>query len=224
MSQKRHHERLKRRRQLHLPVLLTLLDLLGILLGLISAYMIRFHNPLMPVTKGYILSDYINLLPIATVVLLVSFYFAHLYRVNEKIWGWRVAGRIIKGCFLAVAIFVTVLFFFRSLTTNPLARPMIPLALIMVPAFVMVGRWTVHRKVIIAAQRSGRGLARALVIGVGAQRHGDRSFDPPPSRVRLDGSRVALALRILKAQEANLTISTFSARSMIFRVFWLEII
>jgi exopolysaccharide biosynthesis polyprenyl glycosylphosphotransferase len=106
-------------------------------------------------------------LPVATLVWLVSFSFAHLYEQNEKIWSWRVARRMTKASFLAVALFVSTLFFFRGLTIYPLARWMIPISMLTVPTLVSLGRYALHWRLVLSARLSGRGLARALVLGVG---------------------------------------------------------
>ena len=149
----------KRARELHLPVLLTLLDLTGIVLGLLFAYWIRFHSALMSVTKGYDPAEYKRMFPIATAVWLVSFCLAHLYRRNEKIWSWRVFGRLLRGSLLAVAIFVAILFFVRSLTVHGLARWMVPISFVTVVGLVSFGRSLLGRNLAITA--------RALVLGAG---------------------------------------------------------
>ena len=104
----------KRKRDLYLPIMLTLADLACVVVGLLAAYGVRFHSPLTPfLNPGHVASDYVLLMPLAALAWMGGFYFAHLYRRNEKIWSWLVAGRLTKGALLAVALFVTALFFLR---------------------------------------------------------------------------------------------------------------
>ncbi|MBN1868238.1 sugar transferase [Candidatus Sumerlaeota bacterium] len=158
---------LKRKRRLYIPVTLTLHDLAAIAAGLLLAYWIRFASGWIAVVEGYEPSDYARLLPIAMLVWVVSLSFSHLYRRDEKIWSWRVARRLARASLLSVALIATVLFFAHGLTRHPPARWMVPLMLVTVPGLIGTGRWFLHRRLIVSARLSGRGLARALVVGVG---------------------------------------------------------
>ncbi|NQU44951.1 sugar transferase [bacterium] len=161
---------LKRRRDLYFPILVTLVDLAAVSLGLLLAYWLRFRVisrvAFLPATGGHLPSDYLRLFPVALFVVMVSFSFVHLYRCNEKIWSWAQARRLVRGTLLSVALFVTILFFVRSLTQRPPARWMIPISMLTVPCLVALGRYAIQKK-LARSRKTGQGLARSLVIGVG---------------------------------------------------------
>jgi exopolysaccharide biosynthesis polyprenyl glycosylphosphotransferase len=165
----------KRRQEVYFPILLTLLDLVSVLAGLLFAYGLRFGlipsvpslAAILPLTVGHLSLDYLRLLPVATLCFLAAFSFVHLYRLHEKIWGWTVAGRLFRGVVLAAALFISFHFFARSYTVNPVARWMIPVSMITVSVAVALGRCLLRWYLMTKANRTGNGLARALVLGVG---------------------------------------------------------
>jgi len=167
---------LKRRQELYFPVMLTLLDLVCIVAGLLAAYWIRFGliprlrflESVIPLTAGHLSSDYLRLLPVAILAFLTAFSFVHFYRLHEKVWGWTMAGRLFRGTLLAAALFITFHFFARSYTVNPPARWMIPISMCTVPTVVGLGRYLLRRRLMAKSRQAGKGLARALVLGDGA--------------------------------------------------------
>jgi exopolysaccharide biosynthesis polyprenyl glycosylphosphotransferase len=171
------HERpspVKRRLDVHRPVLVTVTDAAMAAAGLGLAYGVRFHTLVARVkealgfTEGYTPRDYVLLFPLAWVCLVVAFYFVGLYGHRQAVWGWQVASRVVKGTLLAVALFLAALFFLRPATANPLARWMVPISFLTVWTTVSLGRWMLHVLIVVPALRHGHGLARALVLGVGA--------------------------------------------------------
>lgn len=165
----------KRKQEIYFPILLTVLDLASVAAGLLVAYGVRFWAiprvrivaSFLPVTEGHLVSDYLRLYPIALAVFFLAFSFVHLYRANERVWGWETAGRLARGTFLGVALFITVLFFARFLTVQPFSRWMIPISTITVPLVAGFARYGLRRELIRRSRRAGNGLARALVVGVG---------------------------------------------------------
>lgn len=171
------HERpspVKRRLDVLRPVLVTVTDAAMAAGGLWLAYAVRFYTPVarmkeaLGVTEGHNPSDYVSLFPLAWVCLLAAFYLVGLSAHRQAVWGWQVASRVAKGAFLAVALFLAALFFLRPDTANPLARWMVPISFLTVWTTVSLGRWLLYALLVLPALRHGHGLARALVLGVGA--------------------------------------------------------
>ena len=163
--------KLKRRRDLYLPILLTVIDLTAIIAGLMLAYWLRFGSLIIPVAPGsYSPNDYLRLLPISGGGVARQFLFhTPLPQKTKKSGAGRPSGAWSKAPFWQSesssrpsSSSAT-----SPRTENPLARWIIPLALITVPTCFCVGRYLLHRTLILMARRSGRGLAHALIIGAG---------------------------------------------------------
>lgn len=163
---------LKRAWDLYYPVMLTLLDAGTVSAGLGVAYWIRFDlipkfRIQLPYTAGHLLSDYARLYPVALACFLAAFMFMGLYRPRSKVWSGEIVRRLARGSGLALVFLVAFLFFARGYTVNPVSRWIIPISLFTTPILVLFGRHTLSRQLLRLARREGRGMARALVIGVG---------------------------------------------------------
>lgn len=145
-----------------------IIDAIASNLAMLTAWFLRFHVEVIPVTKGaQDFSIYSHLLPIVTIVFPLSFAVQGLYRVRPvrtKTEEWM---SVAIGCVVATVVFSGVLLWVRP--GNPdvfYSRATLAIFLVCAMLFVVIGRVLV-RAVVELRHRSGRDLDRVLIAGNG---------------------------------------------------------
>ena len=147
-------------------VWLVFFDALAIALGLLTAYMIRFEAltvevtkdvnvleyllkntlnlvaPMTETTKGYSLSDYVLIWPVATVCMLLGLAQWNAYKLGEPVFDLDVARRITIGSLVGMALTLAYNFFTR---TAEYSRVTAIIAIGVCIVYLLVERWLVHR-------------------------------------------------------------------------------
>ena len=138
-------------------------------LAMLSAWFLRFHLEIIPVTKGMQdIEQYVSILPIITVVFPLAFAVQGLYRIRptrSKTEEWMSVG---IGCVVATVVLSGVLLWIRPPHRPDVLYSRATLFIFMLCAmvFVILGRGIV-RIIVERRHRSGRSLDRVLIAGNG---------------------------------------------------------
>lgn len=90
-------------------------DVLGVIVGLAAAYMLRFHAGLVEVTKSYSPATYLRIVPMAAAVWLFWLEATGCYEFRQRAFNLQILKKIFKSTVLAVMTLIVVHFFQRQL-------------------------------------------------------------------------------------------------------------
>lgn len=153
-----------REKKLLIPFLLVLVDSLSCSAAFFLIYFIRFHLEFIPIRGGYSPQNYINLLPYAIIIWVVSFGFVHLYRPKQRVFSFDIFHKICKGSFLAFVCMISLHFFLRE---YDFARVLYPMSLLSSIIFVSAIRFIFSKILLFIGRKHGIGTAAVLIVGVG---------------------------------------------------------
>ncbi len=153
-----------RQKNILIPFLLILTDIIACSAALFGIYSIRFHFQFIPIRGGYEPADYLRIFPIAVIIWIISFGFVHLYRSKQRAFSFEIFHRICKGSLLAIIILIAFNFFVRE---AEYARILFPMALISTIIISTLGRFVLSRILINLSVKNGFGTARVLIVGTG---------------------------------------------------------
>ncbi len=145
------------------PLILLGLDSALIVSSLWLAYFLRFEAALIPTRGAYDPVVYLRVWPLAALLVIAGLGFTRLYDFGMKTFDLDIFQRIVKGAFLAVALFFAADFFLRSASYS---RILTAVSLVTVVSVVSLGRyyldqWLVSRKI------AGLDVLRVAIIGTG---------------------------------------------------------
>jgi exopolysaccharide biosynthesis polyprenyl glycosylphosphotransferase len=165
---------------------IVLTDLIAIAIALLAAYFFRFHAGIIPVTKGYRAEYYAILFPCAVTIWLVSFYFAHMYEPQPRVFTMRTFVKTIKGSVLAIVLVIAGNFFVREAEYS---RLLIPIALIFSIGSVTASRFALERFLMYLRLKNKLGISRVLIVGTGqvARLVGEKISQHPQYGLSLQG-------------------------------------
>ncbi len=155
-----------------LPVWRTLLvmaqDTFAVGAGLLAAYWVRFHSPLVqfiPARGEYSPQDYLAILPVAWLLWMVALRLENLYRRRSRVFDGAVVRRIFTGSCLALLVLIA--FNFYSGPEKPsYSRTLTIIMLGTVISALVAGRLALD--VLFRSLLSrGIGQSRTLVLGTG---------------------------------------------------------
>src|SRR5207249_12330032 len=138
-------------------------------LAMLTAWFLRFHTEIIPVTKGMQdIEVYVSILPIITIVFPLAFAVQGLYRIRptrSKAEEWM---SVAIGSVVATVVLSGVLLWIRPPKRPDVLYSRATLGIFMVCAiaFVIAGR-TVVRFAVERRNRAGRNLDRVLIAGSG---------------------------------------------------------
>ena len=138
-------------------------------LAMLSAWYLRFHTNLIPVTKGMQdIEQYVSILPLITIVFPLAFAVQGLYRIRparSKTEEWM---SVAIGSVVATVVLSGVLLWIRPPKRPDVLYSRATLFIFMLCsiAFVIVGRVLV-RGIVERRHRAGRSLDRVLIAGNG---------------------------------------------------------
>ncbi len=143
-------------------------DALAVALALPFTYWLRFHAPFPLAPRGeWQVADYWRIYPVAVLSWIVALASVHAYALGHEILSMRVMQRLVKGSLLAVAIIITVNFFFRIAPETAYARVLAPMAFAVSVVFLAGTRWMLRRIVRHLQEKRGIGQKRVLLYGTG---------------------------------------------------------
>jgi exopolysaccharide biosynthesis polyprenyl glycosylphosphotransferase len=155
----------KRSIRLNLLFFLALADLLGVLLGLVTAYYLRFGVQIIEVTKGYSPRTYLAFLPIAIGIWWFWLESMGCYRFGERAFNLQILKKILRANLLAVMTVIAIHYFQRS---QEYSRLLYPLAVVTCSFSLAFARLVLDR-VLARMRRAGKLAASSVVIiGSGA--------------------------------------------------------
>jgi len=180
----------KRRRRFRFDAAVLATDVGAVALALPATYLIRFHSffPLAPRGKWFV-EDYLRIYPVAVLAWVVSLALVGVYRRGHEIVSPRIFQQIFKGSLLAIAVIISVNFFFRLAPQTAYARIFAPMAFVLGVAFLGSGRLLLQAVVRRLQEKRGLGLRRLLILGTGevAREVAKRVVEQPHPAYRLVG-------------------------------------
>ncbi|HVE71749.1 MAG TPA: undecaprenyl-phosphate glucose phosphotransferase [Thermoanaerobaculia bacterium] len=143
-------------------------DALASNLAMLTAWFLRFHFEVIPLTKGpQEFATYVKLLPIVTIVFPLAFAVQGLYRIRPtrgKAEEWL---SVAIGSVVATIILSGVLLWVRiGSADSHYSRATLAMFMVMAMLLVMLGR-TVVRAIVERRHRAGKDLDRVLIAGNG---------------------------------------------------------
>jgi len=154
---------LKRRTDFVKSVLL-LFDFAQISLAWVSAYGLRFHTDLIPITKGIpVFEAYLIFFPVIFIAWGVVFRWLNLYRPRRIASYFSEIWDISKGCIIMTLLTVSMSFFLRQFEYSRLVFILFGLHSIIL---LTINRWGFRRGLLLLGKR-GYNLHHALIIGAG---------------------------------------------------------
>jgi Undecaprenyl-phosphate glucose phosphotransferase len=155
----------KRRQRSRLLVLFALTDVVGVVAGLVGAYLLRFYAGIIEVTKAYSPRDYLELLPMAVIIWLFWLQNTGCYEFRERAFNLQILKKIVRANVLSVMTLVAVHFFLRRLEFSRLVYLM---AIVTGSVGVAVARLVLDRT-LARLRRTGRfPSANTVIVGSGA--------------------------------------------------------
>jgi exopolysaccharide biosynthesis polyprenyl glycosylphosphotransferase len=157
-------ERRNRRSRRSPTLLYFLVDVIGITLGLLSAYFLRFYAGFIEPAGTYDPQDYIRLLPLALLLhLLMLWRFEH-YAQKERAFTFRMLRRLAQASLIAVGAIVVLHFFQRN---TEYSRLTYPLAVVMVTLITGSLRLGLDRILAYLKIHKKLPTSRILILGTG---------------------------------------------------------
>jgi exopolysaccharide biosynthesis polyprenyl glycosylphosphotransferase len=143
-------------------------DALASNLAMLTAWFLRFHFEVIPLTKGpQEFATYVKLLPIVTIVFPLAFAVQGLYRIRPtrgKAEEWL---SVAIGSVVATIILSGVLLWVRiGSADSHYSRATLGMFMVMAMVLVMLGR-TIVRAIVEGRHRAGKDLDRVLIAGNG---------------------------------------------------------
>ncbi|MCX7719086.1 MAG: undecaprenyl-phosphate glucose phosphotransferase [Candidatus Sumerlaeaceae bacterium] len=148
-----------------LLILFALTDVIGVLVGLVGAYLLRFYAGIIEVTKSYSPRDYLELLPAAVAIWLFWLQNTGCYEFRERAFNLQILKKIVRANVLSVMTLVALHFFMRRLEFSRLVY----LTAILTGTIGVAGGRFLLDRTLARLRRAGRfPSANTAIVGAGA--------------------------------------------------------
>ena len=154
----------KRRLRLKQLFIFSLADLIGLLLGLVAAYMLRFEAGIVEITKAYSPLAYLKFLPVAAIVWIFWLETVGAYAFRGRAFNLQILKKLFHANVLAVMTIIVLHFFQRS---QEFSRLVYLMAIVTCTAGIATMRLLLDRA-LARLRRSGKLSATpVLILGTG---------------------------------------------------------